>query len=95
MWESDGDWVTIDGKVKNRKQVRREVTLSQPTSLPADEDFTLSAFGIREPVGVVWDKPTSTYVWILLAAGACAILAFGFRYLSHRRQTAAPREGQK
>jgi hypothetical protein len=95
LWELDADVLTQAGDLSNRKKVRWEVTLSQPTSLPADEEFRLSAFGLPEPAGVVWDKPTPTYVWILAAAGAVAALAFGFRYLARRGQADAPREGVK
>jgi hypothetical protein len=96
VWEYDGDWVSLkEPGVRNRQKIRWEVTLSQPTSLPADEEFRLSAFGIREPVGVVWEKPTPTYVWILVAAGVAAALAFGFRYLARRGRAAASGEGQK
>jgi hypothetical protein len=51
-------------------------------------DFTLSAFGLPEPPGVKWEKPTPVYVWILAAAGASGALAFGAYYLARRRQAA-------
>lgn len=50
-----------------------------------DSEFTLSAFGLPEPVGVSWKKPIPTYVWILGAAAACGALAVLFRYLARRR----------
>lgn len=50
-----------------------------------DAEFTLSAFGLPEPVGVTWSKPTPNYFWWLVAAGGCVLLALGFRYLARRR----------
>lgn len=52
-------------------------------------DFTLSAFGLPEPEGVVWDKPTPTYVWLLLAAGVLGLISFVFAWMK-RRSTRTP-----
>jgi hypothetical protein len=95
VWESEGDWVFPMAGVRNRKKLRYEATLSRPAELPADEEFRLSAFGLPEPVGVVWDKPTPTYVWLLAAAGVVGALAFGFRYLARRGHPTAPPAGEK
>lgn len=55
-----------------------------------DSEFTLTAFGLPEPVGVTWEKPTPWYLWFLAAAGGCFVLTVLFRYLSRRwRQRAA------
>lgn len=51
------------------------------------EDFRLSQYGLPEPHGVEWRKPTPTYVWLLLAAGACGVLAIGCRWLVQRRRS--------
>ena len=59
--------------------------LQIPAQLPDTSEFTLSAFGLPEPVGVTWEKPTPRYLWFLLAAGIFATLAIGFRYLARRR----------
>lgn len=53
-----------------------------------DDEVRLSFYGLPEPVGVTWKKPTPTYVWLLLAAGVCATLAFGFRYVARRVRAA-------
>lgn len=53
-------------------------------------EFTLSAFGLPEPVGVVWEKSTPRYIWFLVAAGILAVLAVGFRYLVRRQRTITP-----
>lgn len=53
------------------------------------DDFRLSAFGIPEPVDVAPPpKRTRWYLWLLVAAGACAALSFGFAYLRRRRRQA-------
>lgn len=65
-----------------------EWDLRVPGPLPDTRDFTLSAYGLPEPVGVTWARPTPRYVWFLLAAGGFVLLAVGFRYLARRR--AAP-----
>lgn len=52
-------------------------------SVPESE-FTLTAFGLPEPPEFQ-PKPTPLYVWLLLAAGVCAVVAIGFRLLARRR----------
>ncbi|MBI1831626.1 MAG: hypothetical protein HYR84_09275 [Planctomycetes bacterium] len=45
-------------------------------------DFRLTAFGLPEPVGVHWPKPTRWWLWISLGAvgtAACALLFFKLR----------------
>ncbi len=69
--------------------VVRECNLEEAADPPPVEEFTLSAFGLPEPVGVTWKKPTPTYVRILVAAGACGGLALLFRYLSRRKPETA------
>jgi hypothetical protein len=56
---------------------------------PPETEFTLSAFGLPEPVGVTWEKPTPIYVWLILAAAGFGVLALLFRWLMRRRQAAA------
>lgn len=54
------------------------------------DDFRLPAFGFPEPEDVpVRAKPVPLYVWIVAAAGGCAIVAFGFGYLYRRRSRRA------
>lgn len=53
-----------------------------------DTQFTLSAFGLPEPVGIRWAKPTPRYVRFLLAAAECAGLAIVFRFLDKRQRAA-------
>jgi hypothetical protein len=50
-----------------------------------DSAFTLTAFGLPEPGSEPVKKSIPLFVWILVAAGICAALALGFRYLARRR----------
>lgn len=47
-------------------------------------EFTLSAFGLPEPNGVVWERGPRYYLWFGLGAGACVILMLLFRQLARR-----------
>jgi hypothetical protein len=58
--------------------------IAKTTKAPGD--FRLSAFGLPEPVEFPQERRVLTYVWVLAAAGVCAILAAVFRYLARRRQ---------
>ncbi|MCX7700567.1 MAG: hypothetical protein N2039_06785 [Gemmataceae bacterium] len=49
----------------------------------------LSYYGLPEPADVIWEKPTPMYVWLLLAAAVCAVLAFTLRWWVKRRQRQA------
>lgn len=51
-----------------------------------NSEFTLSAFGLPEPVDVPWEKPTPWYLWFLAATVGCFALALLFRYLYRRQQ---------
>mgnify|MGYP001116249113 CR=1 FL=1 len=46
------------------KKVRRQYDFQVPTRLPDTTQFTLSAFGLPEPPGVTWRKPTPWYLWV-------------------------------
>ncbi len=69
---------------------RRSTTFSlrPEASEPPEAEFTLTAFGLPEPVGVTWERPTPVYVWILAAAGGLGVLAWLFRWLARRRRQA-------
>ncbi len=50
-----------------------------------EKEFSLSAYGLPEPEGVVWEKPaTPLYVWLLSAAAILAVLAVAFRTIQRR-----------
>jgi len=55
-----------------------------PSIDPPEREFSLSAFGLPEPVGVVWEKRTPVYVWLLVAAGVLLTLGIFFRWLARR-----------
>jgi hypothetical protein len=61
-----------------------EYDVRVPDPLPDTHEFTLSAFGLPEPPGVTWERPTPRYIWFLLAAGGFALLAVVFRLLARR-----------
>lgn len=51
----------------------------------AEREFTLSAFGLKEPMGVVWPEPTRWWLWltggaILVACGAFVFIKFKGRF---------------
>ena len=49
-----------------------------------DTDFRLTAYGFAEPSGVVWQKPTPVYLWLLAGAGGFALLALLLAYLKRQ-----------
>lgn len=81
VYEVDNEFVAQGGG-GDHQTIRMEATLSRPKHLPADEEFTLSAFGLPEPPGI--RRPVPWYLWAavagLLLLGAGAI----FRYLKYR-----------
>ncbi|MEJ5277359.1 MAG: hypothetical protein WHU94_15750 [Thermogemmata sp.] len=80
-----------DGGATFRFEVVRHLELSESDD-PPEWEFTLSAFGLPEPVGVVWERRTPVYVWLLVAAGVLLTLAVFFRWLA-RRLCHGPSEG--
>jgi len=85
--------ITTDGyshrsKRKTGAKIQIDYELDTTDKMP-NADFTLSAFGLPEPVGVTWERPTPTYVWVLTAAGGCGLLALLFRYLGRRKPSAS------
>jgi len=55
-----------------------------------EHEFTLSAYGLPELPGVTWERPTPTYVWLLLAAAVLGVVAVGCRWLLKRRAKVVP-----
>lgn len=51
----------------------------------SDADFSLSAYGLPEPIGATVEKQVPVFVWILAASVACALIAIGCRYLGRRK----------
>src|SRR5262249_45077640 len=54
-----------------------------------DRDFTLTTYGLPEPYGITWSRPTPRYVWLLIGAVGCLMLGLGLRYLAKRKKTAS------
>jgi hypothetical protein len=52
-----------------------------------ESDFTLSAFGLPEPYGVVWKKPIPWYLWFIGIALVFLTLGWFFRRRVQRRST--------
>jgi hypothetical protein len=74
------------GSRSNGTNFREEFTYdwSVPARPLPESEFTLSHYGLPEPVGVVWEKRTPVYVWLLVAAGALLTLGIFFRWLARR-----------
>jgi hypothetical protein len=58
-----------------KEQWIREFDLSDPSSLPPDSEFTLSAFGLKEPPGIDEKGPIPLFLWIV--GGAVVLLVVG------------------
>jgi hypothetical protein len=68
-----------------------EIDEYQPLPGVDEAEFTLTAFGLPEPVGMEpEEKPGRRYVWFLAAAAAFGLLTVGFRYLARRRAARPP-----
>jgi hypothetical protein len=73
----------VDSHLNVELECVAEFSQRRPSQV-SERNFTLSAFGLPEPAGVEWRKATPRYVWVLIAAGAVAILATVFRCLARR-----------
>lgn len=74
-------------------KVERTFEMKRLKSLPDTSEFTLSAYGLPEPVGVEWPRRRSGWLWFAWAAAGCVVIAVVFLVLRHRaarRQTAYP-----
>jgi hypothetical protein len=83
--------IQFNYKNKQKKETRSRADYDlEVKEGPPDSEFTLAAFGLPEPGGAEpVNKSIPMYLWILLAAGVCAGIAIGFRYLARRRRLAA------
>ncbi len=75
----------IDNLSKNKQEWHWEFNLSEPSTLPSEQEFTLSAFGLPEPPGLAWRKPIPWYLWAAVAGIACLLLGVVFSWLRKRR----------
>lgn len=70
---------------------KRVITLNGvKKSSPEEYEFSLSAFGLPEPPGVEWPRPTPWYLWLVGIGIACIVGAVAVRWLKNR---VAPQEG--
>ncbi len=78
---------TVAGKSnpKNRRIITHDYSVDSPR---AESEFTLTHYGLPEPEGVVWDKPTPMYIWYLSIAGGAGVLMFLCGWLIKRRAKA-------
>jgi hypothetical protein len=82
--ESDRDFYD-NANHKERLAYRSEFQVEVPRQLPKDDEFILSAFGLPEPPGLEWKRPTPWYLWLALAGIVCLALAVVFRKVTRRR----------
>jgi hypothetical protein len=76
-----------DANTKIRLAYRVECDLHVPSPLPKDEEFTLSAFGLPEPPGLEWKRPTPWYLWLAVAGIACLVSGVAVRRFTRRKAT--------
>ena len=68
---------------------RIELNHGIPNALPPETDFTLSAFGLPEPFGVTWERPTPWWLYALISAGMLFVVAV---IVSFRKRRLAARQ---
>ncbi|MBI2805190.1 MAG: hypothetical protein HYX68_09460 [Planctomycetes bacterium] len=86
----DGKTITEKRSVTRRIKVDFEV--EEPVILPADEEFTLSAFGLPEPEGI--ERASSRwYLWFIAIAAVSLIVGFYLLRRSGRPSAATPASG--
>lgn len=76
---------------KSVAQVVEEFDLKEPSTPPEDNEFTLAAFGLPEPLGVKPIPASRNWVWLLAAAVAAAAVALSFAWLKRRHSRTARR----
>jgi hypothetical protein len=72
------------GNLHNKRLSRGEYKLEAPAKLPGDDEFRLTAFGLSEPPGVEWKKPTPWWLWGILIAVVCLLGGAVFTWLKRR-----------
>jgi hypothetical protein len=66
--------------------IENEYELDEVKRLPRDEEFTLSAFGLPEPVGL--ERPVRWWLWAGVAGVLLMVVGAVFFRLAHRRRQA-------
>jgi len=99
-YELDGDFPLHSRAVTIQSSSRFPGLLSEMSSTfrhrrekATESEFTLSAFGLPEPLGVEWESPTRRYV-LFLAGGLGFIVLAGILYAAALRRKAKERGSQ-
>ena len=83
------EFLSHDGKSPPKGDTSIVVKSVGPGVALTDAECSLSAFGLPEPDGISFAPRTPLYVWLLLASGVSAVLAFVFRHLRRRAASRA------
>src|SRR5205823_11429877 len=76
---------------KDYRQVDRDFQL-RPIENVAEMAFTLSAFGLPEPEGVVWDRGSNLRYYLFATGAVCLAGALYWRKRKHQARAARPSE---
>jgi hypothetical protein len=79
---AQNEFLLKDG-ARSKQEIRVECNLDVPRTLPPDDMFTLSAFGLPEPAWAQ-SKATPWYLWPSLGGGLCLVLGMVFYWLKRR-----------
>ena len=88
VWFYDSQFVAKGFPAKVNNKTDWEYDLIEPSPLPRDEEFTLSAFGLPEPPTSNNDAPIRWYLWLGLAGIGCILLA-AYVHFQKRRRTSS------
>jgi hypothetical protein len=83
-------WYKENGSTDPERVRVTEIESFVPVGKLNEADFRLTAFGMPEPEGVVWEKPFPRYWYFVGAAALFGILALLIRYFGRRTATAPP-----
>ena len=78
----------MDAKEDRDAEETFEFELREPNDLPSDEEFTLTAYGLPEPVGMPTPGRSRAYLWFALAGAAALALGILFAWAVRRRRAA-------
>lgn len=73
---------------KSDARVVEEFDVKELSAPPDDSEFTLTAFGLPEPMGIPTPAKSHAYLWIALAAVGAVTLAVLFRWMALRSRKA-------